>query len=500
MFNKDFYPTPNNVIEQILLGVDIQNKVILEPSAGKGNIIDYLYNNGAKELLSCEINNDLAKIVSTKSRFLKPDFLDVTSEEISHIDLIVMNPPFSADEKHILHAWDIAPEGCQIIALCNSETIKNTYTTNRQILSEAIKLNGRYDYLGDCFFDAERKTGVDVACVYLFKPKTGDNEFEGFFDLDEDIDEGVQGVAQYSYVRDIVGRYVQAVQMFDSVEMASSTINSIINPIYSQYSDKIVFGARCTGRDNQYTVVTREVFKKELQKSCWMRVFEDMKMDKYVTKGVRENINAFVEKQTQVPFTVKNIYKMVEIIVGTHESRMNQVLIEAFDLICSFSYENSTAGEKWKTNSDYMVNKKFIVPWMCEFDARFPSSNVGLKYSNNRDKIEDVVKALCFMIGANYDNIQRLYDFTRNTTNVKIETYKSYRDCNAEPMLWGQWYEWQPFFRIRGYKKGTMHFEFINEDVWMKFNIAVAKAKGWQLPKSRNTNQNKAKKQETVLA
>ena len=41
------------------------------------------------------------------------------------------------------------------------------------------------------------------------------------------------------------------------------------------------------------------------------------------------------------------------------------------------------------------------------------------------------------------------------------------------------------FFRIRGYKKGTMHFEFLDDEVWAKFNIEVAKIKGWQLPKMR---------------
>ncbi|MDR2888097.1 MAG: DUF4942 domain-containing protein [Bacteroidales bacterium] len=44
-------------------------------------------------------------------------------------------------------------------------------------------------------------------------------------------------------------------------------------------------------------------------------------------------------------------------------------------------------------------------------------------------------------------------------------------------MEWGQWYEWG-FFRIRGYKKGTMHFEFTDENVWELFNRRVAETKG----------------------
>ena len=42
MFGKDFYPTPDNVIERMLANVDMYDKVILEPSAGKGNIVDFL--------------------------------------------------------------------------------------------------------------------------------------------------------------------------------------------------------------------------------------------------------------------------------------------------------------------------------------------------------------------------------------------------------------------------------------------------------------------------
>lgn len=471
MFNKDFYPTPNNVIEQMLIGIDIQNKIILEPSAGKGNIVNYLHNNGVKDVIACELNKDLAKIVSSKCRLIKEDFLEVRSEEISHIDLIVMNPPFSADEKHILHAWDIAPGGCQIIALCNIDTIQNDYTRNRQILSGIIKENGYFNSLEKCFSDAERQTNVDIACVYLTKPKTGDQEFEDFFSMDEDMDEGVQGIVKHNYVREIVGRYVQAVSLYDNVINLSKEINKVAEPIFNANNkyNNIVFGARYVGHDKQYTEITRDVYKKELQKSAWRKVFDDLNMDKYITKGVRENINAFVEKQTQIPFTVKNIYKMVEIIAGTHGGRMNQVLIDVFELICSYSSENSTAGEKWKTNSDYMINKKFIVPGLLESDFYGSKrEHVYVGYGRHVDEIEDIIKALCHATGTNYDACVNLKSFVRN-----------------DSLEWGQWYDWEPFFKIKGYKKGTMHFQFLNDDVWMNFNIAVAKAKGWQLPKKR---------------
>src|SRR5690348_9625707 len=105
MFNQDFYPTPENVIELMLNGENIEGKVILEPSAGKGNIVDYLLLNGAADVIACELHPDLKTILASKCKVIADDFLTVESHQISHVDLIVMNPPFTADEKHITHAF-----------------------------------------------------------------------------------------------------------------------------------------------------------------------------------------------------------------------------------------------------------------------------------------------------------------------------------------------------------------------------------------------------------
>jgi predicted RNA methylase len=183
MFGKDFYPTPDNVIEIMMANIWIPEKVILEPSAGKGNIVDFLQLCNAKEVIACEINADLRKILSGKCNIIAADFFDLRAEQVSHINMIVMNPPFSADEKHILHAWEIAPGGCEIIALCNSETLNNRYSRNRAVLRELIETNGTSYQLEACFSEAERETDVHVSLVHLFKPASGEMEFDGYFDM-----------------------------------------------------------------------------------------------------------------------------------------------------------------------------------------------------------------------------------------------------------------------------------------------------------------------------
>ena len=77
MFGKDFYPTPDNVIDIMMANSDVTNKVILEPSAGKGNIVDWLQANNAKEVLACEINVDLRMILAGKCNVLAADFFEI---------------------------------------------------------------------------------------------------------------------------------------------------------------------------------------------------------------------------------------------------------------------------------------------------------------------------------------------------------------------------------------------------------------------------------------
>ncbi len=470
----DFYPTPENVINDVLQSVNIVGQTILEPSAGSGNFVKYLKKNGAKEVIACEIDSRLRAIVEKECRILKDDFLQVESHEISHVDLIIMNPPFSKQEDHILHAWDIAPAGCQIVSICNSSLVKNPFSKDRLKICEIMNFHGTSERLGDVFGNSERRTGVDCSVVYLFKPAGENDDFSEYFDLNEEYERSdIEGVIRYDYIRDLVNRYVGAIKLYDDVLSNAVQMNSIVGP----FSDgKLTF--TCTIKE---TPTEKETFRKELQKRMWDHIFKKMNMHKYVTQGVKEDINKFVEQQTHVPFTMKNIYKMLEVIVGTHGSRMNKVLVEAFEKICSFSYENSTAGEKWKTNSDYMINRRFIVPYITEGDFYGTKrTHVHLTYKGY-DFMNDIIKALCHLTGQNYDQIQPLYD-----------------RVHSDSLIWGQWYEWA-FFRIRGYKKGTMHFEFIDEDIWMKFNRRVAEIKGWRLPATQRSKAKTSKPQEVAL-
>ena len=72
-----------------------------------------------------------------------------------------------------------------------------------------------------------------------------------------------------------------------------------------------------------------------------------------------------------------------------------------------------------------------------------------------------MTQALCFLTGREFEEIGDLR--------------KCVYDNNVK---WCDWFEWG-FFRCRGFMKGTMHFEFLDEKVWQLFNQTAANNKGW---------------------
>ena len=494
-YNPDFYPTPENVINRMMMGEDYINKTILEPSAGSGNIVRWLQRNGAREVLACETDTNLQQILQrTGCRMIGADFLTVTREQVSHVDMIVMNPPFSQGVRHICHAYEIAPAGCCIIALCNTSNLESTYSRSYREFQELVKMHGYSENMGECFEDAERVTRCRVSLIKIWKDGQGADEFKGYFSAFDEDEQGNQceGLMQYNFVRDIVNRYIQAVKLFDQTMQAAEQINRAAEFIdYTVETDaktgeqravKHTYGAlpitfkAVTTREAQDSVIGGEIthltYKRELQKYYWRIIFQKLNMAKFVTKELREQINRFIEQRQNVPFTMGNIYRVVNEVIQTNGQRMRRAIVEAFDLVCKFSAENVTALETWKTNSNYMVNRRFIVPSMTE--TRYGGGMEVRRWYSCRgyaEELEDVCKGLCFLTGQDYDKVGTLYSCVENTRPD-----------------WGTWFEWG-FFRVRGYKKGTMHFEFIDEDTWYRFNQVVAEERGYSIGSKAHASQ-----------
>jgi hypothetical protein len=467
MFNPDFYPTPPEVAAEMLDPLDLRGKTVLEPSAGSGNLVRECLDRGAAEVLWCEKEPRLRNMLTSLrgGYYLGHDFLQVEAHQVSHVDLIVMNPPFSADEAHILHAWEIAPPGCEIVALCNWATVSdwrgNPYTSRpgtrlQQQLSHLIEAYGSKEPLGECFTTAERPTKVAVGLVRLTKPgsRPGGDEFEGFYLGPDEIEAQGEGLIPYRRSRDIVNRYVEACRIYDQQVEAGTRLRGVLDGFFGQE-----LGLQVT---IEGAPVTRNRFRKDLQKAAWKHVFAEFLPAQLATSQLAKDINAFVEKQSRIPFTERNIYRMLQIVAGTQEQRVDRAVEQAIDTLTRHTAENRYGVEGWVTNSGYMLNRRFIRAYMAE--VCWSGKGVNVKsYGSQADEIQDLIKALCFITGRNYAEVGQ-------------------PTKPADGVFWpGQWYEWG-FFRFRAYKKGTVHFEFKDEEVWAAVNARYARIKGQVLP------------------
>lgn len=140
--NKDFYPTPEAIINKMLCDIDFKMiHSILEPSAGSGNIIEAIkkkekfystpYNKFSYDIDCIEEDQNLQHILKGKGyRVVYNDFL--TYDTMKEYDLIIMNPPFSNGCKHLLKALEMQQRnGGAIVCLLNAETLKNPCTNDR---------------------------------------------------------------------------------------------------------------------------------------------------------------------------------------------------------------------------------------------------------------------------------------------------------------------------------------------------------------------------------
>ena len=67
--------------------------------------------------------------------------------------------------------------GGSILCIINAETLKNPYSKERKILVEKLKsYNAKIEYLENEFLDAERKTNVEIAMIYVDIPMKNNEE------------------------------------------------------------------------------------------------------------------------------------------------------------------------------------------------------------------------------------------------------------------------------------------------------------------------------------
>lgn len=119
-----FFPTPRPVAERMCQMAELDSTcVVLEPSCGKGDLADVIFEAGVKALYCVELNLDMGRYLKDKpyTAMTGVDFLEFAKDQgIEHEwGRIVMNPPFTKqqDIDHILAAYDVLSPGGILVSV-----------------------------------------------------------------------------------------------------------------------------------------------------------------------------------------------------------------------------------------------------------------------------------------------------------------------------------------------------------------------------------------------
>ncbi len=543
--NNEFFPTPLKLIEKMLEpykgtlhrgggfsrgyeveGYRLANKMILEPSAGKGDILDfitgdYVLREGKdryttenydwsehREITSeesckktdircIERDPELQYLLQGKGyRLIDSDFLKYEGD--TQFDLILMNPPFSNGDEHVLKAWSIIENG-DIVCLLNAETIRNPYSERRKLLTKIIEDNkGTVEYIQNGFTDAERKTDVEVALVRLTKvtEKTKfDFEFQNIsnekgFNLNE------ENIKNLPETLDIVGNMIlqfeETKKYFLEYLKVSEALKFYCEPIvnFNQSEDRNIMDMikRLSGskRDkfNEFT--------DEIRSDMWEIVIGKLGMERYMTESVRKNFNSFTKKQGAMQFTKENISNLIQMLLMNGSAILEKAIVEVFDSMTSYYKENRLHVEGWKTNDSWKVNRKVIFPNGVDFDNKWSrESSNGAKFTNRWQSYTDIDKVMCYITGVTYENCMTIHSALERQFHCIGYIKPGDKFDNACR---------SSFFNIKFWKKGTLHLEFIDPKLWEEFNIRACKDKNWLPPGEWEAYQAKNNPQPEPLA
>lgn len=485
MLNRDFYPTPSNLIEKMVSKVDLRKvKTILEPSAGKGDIVDFIKNYKDSygrsferiEIDCVEIEPELNATLKGKGHHVVwDDFL--TYNTYQEYDLILANFPFSNGCKHMLKALEMQERnGGEIVALLNAETLKNPYTNERKVLVQKLsELDADITYTPNAFEDAERHTFVETALIYVKLPERKEESFiwenltkkEVYRELKED-EKGY--LAENDFMKSIVAQYNMEIEAgVKLIREYNAMKEHILSSFQKDEDGKTVQAGGCIismkisdgyGSED----LTINGFIKEVRMKYWKALFTNDKFTGGLTTNLREEYYSKVNELAKYDFSLKNIYEVKMEIMSKMCGNIEDTILELFEeLGARYSYygecsKNIHYYNGWCTNKAYMINKKVILP-LNGFN-RYYKDSVSPDWHTTQ-KLSDIEKVLSYLDngrtdGGDFETIMR----------QAINLNKS-RDIPCK------------YFNITFYKKGTCHITFKSEELLKKLNIYGSQKKGW---------------------
>ena len=538
--SEEFYPTPPDLINKMLDGIDWNYiSTILEPSAGKGNILKEIakrakgknvdaieYDDNLRQILQWNFSKDRLNEIeveekkflekcgykyyekrrngwyyfdNTESQYLpipEPNFTEIkkyenqekeffsegihivakdflTYEPFKQYDLIIMNPPFSNGDRHLLKAIKMQEDfGGNIVCLLNAETIKNPFTQSRKYLVELLKkYNAQIEFIENGFSTAERKTDGEVALVKIVIPprKEESTIYEHFkneehyeeFNTDEKTE-----IEVTDFLKSIINRYKIEIKSGLELIKLYNDLSPYLRPSFDNETNLYGYNLIRLMDKSGHNPITVNTYVKSVRNKYWTALLTNKKVTGQLTSTLQEEYRKKVATYEEYDFSEFNIKMLLNDMNAHIKKGIEEEIDKMYDRLteehtyypeCS---KNKHLYDGWKTNKAWKIDKKVIIPVYGIFDEFYNKPREYKAY----DVLSDIERILNFFDG----NL---------TADVNLkETIESYFNQGTMKNIPCK------YFKATFYKKGTCHLVFTCPELIKRFNIYAAKHRGWLPP------------------
>ena len=492
--NNEFYPTPSKIAGKMMSKIKnpSQVKYILEPEAGKGDLIDAFYKRfkidpnyarfEEKNVDAIEKDSNLRCLLKGKGvRVIADDFLTFNTEKI--YNLIIMNPPFSQGAKHLIKAISLMEKhGGQILCLLNAQTIRNPYSYERKMLIQRLtELNAEIEFIPHAFKEAEHKTDVEIALINIVLPTP-----ETFFKSDileklKAAKEETSGTTETFDANQLVSNnwIEQMIANFNFEVAAGKELirQYIATTLYSSNKDIIQLSINgdkyCqTTNIKNYPEAINSLMK-SLRTEYWTKLLNRPELTRKMTADMSDAYHSKIASMANYDFTYFNIMEVIcdiqsQLVDGIKDSIMK--LFEKLSAKHSWYPEcekNIHYYNGWRTNEAHKVGMKVILPINGFSASYWKGDEKKLRDYEICREISELERALNFLEKGEAEYERRnIESFVRNA----VETNNNVIEFT--------------YFTAKFYKKGTCHIKFRDsvKPVIDRLNIFAARERAWLPP------------------
>lgn len=481
-----FYPTPKALGRK--LWAKFKNREfrrVLEPSAGNGDLAKAAPWDAERYMSRCPI--DCCEIDITKHGRLRElglnvvgtDFMEFGSGAIySHV---ILNPPFLNGAEHVLKAWDLLWNG-EIAAIINAESLRNPFSSQRRQLLRLIHQYGEVEFVENAFMveDAERKTPVDIALVYLCKK--ADTQAEIFGTLLDDLAadrqtaESLAGGYQKAQEVMLPNNFIEnSVLAFDAavIAMRQAVVTMAKANHYEAYLGRTMAELNGGGKeipaDTSVKFVQEEIGMRyeKLKDKAWTLILRSSNVTSKLSSAAQKRVESDFKDIAKLEFTAKNIYGFLCGILDNAGAIQLGMMCDVFDTISRYHDENTVFYRGWKSNTKHrtcgmrLKTTRFILP--------------GFKTSSFRGSLEWDSERLL----ADFDKVFSMIDGKSAPEVSLVSVFNTHYNDLAR----GGKRVSSSYFDVRLYPGvGTIHFYPRSKELMDRLNRMVGKERAWLPP------------------